>query len=62
MKSLHLIAKDLIVIGKEIEIFGESHKGRYATVFEDDGETGYFYALDAEKTDNQICDAMHIIR
>lgn len=33
---------------------------RYETVFEDDGQTGYFYALDTEKPDNPICDAVNI--
>jgi hypothetical protein len=29
-------------------------------VFQDDGETGYFYALDLTKSDDQIVDALHI--
>jgi hypothetical protein len=29
-------------------------------VFEDDGETGYFYALDLTKSNDQIVDALHI--
>lgn len=32
----------------------------YKVVFEDDGQTGYFYALDIRKTENPIIDAMHI--
>ncbi len=60
MAELFLVAQETINVGEEKSIFGESHKGRFATVFEDDGETGYFYALDAEKSDNQICDAVHI--
>lgn len=59
-KSLHLVAKETFVVGQPTEVFGESHLGRFATVFEDDGDTGYFYALDAENADNQICDAMQI--
>ena len=60
MAQVFLAAQEIIHIGVETSVFGESHKGRFATVFEDDGETGYFYALDAEKPDNQICDAVHI--
>ncbi len=30
------------------------------TIFEDDGETGYFYALDLQSNDTPIIDAMHI--
>jgi hypothetical protein len=40
--SLHVVAKKEFSVGTETEVFGESHKGRYATVFEDDGETGFF--------------------
>ena len=60
MAELFLVAQETINVGEEKPIFGESPKGRFATVFEDDGETGYFYAMDAEKSDNQICDAVHI--
>lgn len=28
--------------------------------FEDDGETGYFYALDLNRSENMILDALHI--
>ncbi len=32
----------------------------YGVVFEDDGEVGYFYALDLGAKSNQILDAVHI--
>jgi hypothetical protein len=38
----------------------DSSNGQYSAVFEDDGETGYFYALDLTRTDNMILDAVHI--
>jgi hypothetical protein len=60
MAELFLVAQENITIGKEITIFGESPGGRFSTVFEDDTETAYFYALDGEKVGNQICDAVHI--
>lgn len=60
MSELFLVAQETITIGEEITIFGESPQRRFATVFEDNGKTGYFYALDADKADNQICDAVHI--
>ncbi len=60
MNELFVVAQETINVGKETTVFGESPKGRFATVFDDNEETGYFYALDAEKTDNQICDAMQI--
>lgn len=38
-----------------------SPSGRYGVVFEDDGETGYFYGLDLEGAgDQKILDALHI--
>ncbi len=60
MAELFLVARETINIGEEISVFGESPEGRFAAVFEDDGETGYFYALDAEKSGSRICDAVHI--
>jgi hypothetical protein len=38
-----------------------SPSGQYAVVFEDDGETGYFYGLDLSRpTDDPIVDALHL--
>ena len=36
-----------------------SPAGRYSAVFEDDGETGYFYGLDADAAE-PIVDALHV--
>ena len=60
MSEFFVVAQETIKVGEDQTVFGESPKGRFATVFEDNGETGYFYALDGEKTDNQIRDAVHI--
>jgi hypothetical protein len=38
----------------------DSPGGQYSAFFEDDGETGYFYAIDLTRTDNTIPDAVHI--
>ncbi len=36
-------------------------RGRYVVVFEDDGETGFFYGLDTSRSDDgPIVDALHI--
>ncbi len=40
----------------ELTSLDEVHK----VVFEDDGQTGYFYALDMRKDENPIIGAMHI--
>ncbi|MGD0732743.1 MAG: DUF2251 domain-containing protein [Terracidiphilus sp.] len=34
--------------------------GRYSAFFEDDGETGYFYAVDLSRPNDAILDAVHI--
>ena len=46
--------------GKEIYFDSVSPAGRWAVVFEDDTETGYFYALDREASENSIQEALHI--
>jgi hypothetical protein len=34
--------------------------GPYGALFEDDGDTGYFYAFDLRRQKNRILDAVHI--
>lgn len=49
--------------GQEAVLQAEAPQGRYSVVFEDDGETGYFYGLDLTPTasaDNPIVDALHL--
>jgi hypothetical protein len=53
-------AEEEILVGQETVIEGAAPDGRFATVFEDDGGTGYFYALDTQAKENQIQDALHI--
>jgi hypothetical protein len=54
------VTKETLNVGVETVIPSDSPIGRYQAVFEDDGDTGYFYALDTEKADNPIIDALHI--
>jgi hypothetical protein len=54
------VTKETLNVGVESVIRSDSPIGRYQAVFEDDGSTGYFYALDAEKADNPIINALHI--
>ncbi|MDQ3323234.1 MAG: DUF2251 domain-containing protein [Acidobacteriota bacterium] len=49
-----------IKVGEEIVIVSESTKNSFAVVFEDNGQTGYFYALENRQEENQILDALHI--
>jgi hypothetical protein len=52
--------KQMLNVGVASVVQSDSPNGRYRAVFEDDGDTGYFYALDSEKADNPIADALHI--
>ena len=54
------VAEQDIQVGKEVVVEGPSPTPPFAAVFEDDGETGYFYALDTTRTENPIVDALHI--
>ncbi len=60
MSELFLVAQETIIVGEKVSIFGDSPQGRFSTIFEDDSETGYFYAWDNEKAKNKIRDALHI--
>jgi hypothetical protein len=53
-------AQQEIVVGKRVTIRSNSPCEPFATVFEDDGDTGYFYALDLRQGENSIRDAVHI--
>ena len=46
--------------GEEVVVSGASPSAALAAVFEDDGETGYFYALDTSNTAYKILDALHV--
>src|SRR5690348_5330696 len=47
-------------VGEPIAIESPSGDGPYVVVFEDDGQTGYFYGLDSRRSDQPILDALHI--
>lgn len=55
-----LIAEQSFSPGEGVVIEGPSHCSPFAVVFEDDGETAYFYGLDTRKHDEPILDALHI--
>ena len=52
-------AKQEIQVGTPTVIKAESPNGRFGVVFEDDGETGYFYARDFS-AEPLFVDALHI--
>lgn len=53
------IEKELRV-GAETVVECHSPCSQYSVVFEDDGETGYFYALDTTLGQQPILDALHV--
>jgi len=58
----YLLKEQAFVAGEETFIESNSSENNYAVVFEDDTETGYFYALEINKETGaqQILDALHI--
>jgi hypothetical protein len=47
-------------VGEPVVIEAASRTESVAVVFEDDGETGYFYSVDVSNDELRILDAMHI--
>ena len=47
-------------VGTPTVVEAPSPKARFVVVFEDDGETGYFYAVDPSRGEQPILDALHI--
>lgn len=53
-------AEGNLIVGTPLVVEGSAPEGQFVAVFEDDGTTGYFYALDTSADDNPIQDALHI--
>lgn len=60
MSSLPFIVRKEVEVGMPTVAESHAPDNPYAVVFEDDGETGYFYALDLRVEDDPIQDALHI--
>lgn len=58
----YLMQEKRLVRGEDTFIESFSQENRYGVVFEDDGETGYFYAVerDQEGQGLRVLDALHI--
>ena len=54
------MVEEILHVGKETFIACDSPSGRWSSVFEDDGETGYFYAWDLELPHENILDTVHV--
>ena len=48
-----------LIVGNEMLLESNSPQNSFAAFFEDEGETGYFYALDTE-LEEPVVDALHI--
>ena len=56
---LTIVAMETLRVGQPLVVDADSPAGRYATVFEDDGGTGCFYAVDTDVEDgNPVQDAL----
>lgn len=58
MKGL-LDLEETILVGNPVVLESCSSKNAFAVFFEDEGDTGYFYALDTER-ESPVLDALHI--
>jgi hypothetical protein len=57
--SLRVVARQDFRVGQPLVVDADSPLGRYATVFEDDGEMACFYAVDTDVEDgNPVQDAL----
>jgi len=54
------VAEQEIHVGEKVIIEGPSPAPPFVAVFEDDCETGYFYAVDRSRNKKAILDALHI--
>lgn len=57
---IQVTAEEEIYVGVSSVVEGQAPESQYAAIFEDDGDTGYFYALDPSIEGNPIQDAVQI--
>ena len=57
--ALTIVAEESFKVGQPLVVDADSPLGRYAAVFEDDGQMGCFYAIDTDVEDgNPVQDAL----
>lgn len=60
---LKIVAHETLRVGQPLVVDADSPAGRHATVFEDDGRQGVFYAVDTDVEDgNPVQDALLVYR
>lgn len=47
-------------VGQQTHFESHSPDGKFAVVFQDDAETGYFYAIDPAAEGNKVQDGVHV--
>lgn len=57
---IYLVADSELHVGQGSVIEAPAQVGTFAVVFEDDEDTGYFYALDTADEGNPIKDVLHV--
>ena len=57
---IQVVAEQKFVVGSPVLLEGAAPDSPLAAVFEDDGDTGYFYALDRSVEGNPLQDVLHI--
>jgi hypothetical protein len=50
----------IVRVGEHSVVESYAKGSPFGAVFEDDGETGYFYGLDTRLSDEQLLDALHV--
>lgn len=58
--AIQVVAEQEFIVGKPLVLQGTAPNGPFAAVFEDDGDTGYFYALDTRVEGTPLQDVVHI--
>jgi len=58
--AIVVTAKQSIRVGVPDQVHGDAPDKAYSAVFEDDGDTGYFYALNHSRDGQSIQNALHI--
>ena len=54
------IVRRVVTAGRKTSLGSASPSREFCVLFEDDGETGYFYALQSSRKDNQILDMVNL--
>lgn len=60
LMPITITAESELIVGTALVVEAQAPQEPFVALFEDDGDTGYFYALDTSAAGNPIQDALHI--